>query len=169
MHRTDAEIPTTVIQPVNHCLPSSVLWFNRLALFVIFFWFGALKVFAASPAEALITHLHRLTLYNIVSIHTFLVTLGVIECLIGILWLFPRLTRIVIVIFTVQMTTTFLPLILLPSETWHNILILSLPGQYILKNIVLVASAFTLYKDCQIRGWSPPQKSLASFFAFLRH
>jgi hypothetical protein len=32
----------------NHCFPSSVLWLNRLALFIIFFWFGVLKKFSAS-------------------------------------------------------------------------------------------------------------------------
>jgi uncharacterized membrane protein YkgB len=156
-------------RPENHCLPSSVLWFNRLALFIIFFWFGTLKIFSASPAESLITHLHRMTLYNVMSIHAFMILLGVTECLIGILWLIPYLTRIAIVLFTIQMATTFLPLILLPDETWHNILILSLPGQYILKNIVLIASAFTIYKDCQVRGWAFPKRSLASFFPSVRH
>lgn len=133
----------------SHCIPSSILWLNRFCLFIIFFWFGALKLFSASPAETLIAHLHQLTLSKIISFHAFLLTLGVIECAIGVLWLIPRFTKVVIVIFTIQMFSTFLPLILLPHETWHNMMILSLSGQYILKNIVLIASAFTIYKDCQ--------------------
>jgi uncharacterized membrane protein YkgB len=153
----------------NHCIPPSVLWLNRLSLFVIFFWFGALKVFSASPAESLITHLHQLTLYKFVSIHSFLITLGIIECAIGILWLIPSVTKIVIIIFTAQMVTTFLPLIILPGETWHNIMILSLPGQYILKNIVLVSSAFTIYKDCQVQGWTFSKISFVSFSRYSRH
>jgi uncharacterized membrane protein YkgB len=153
----------------NHCIPPSVLWLNRLSLFVIFFWFGALKVFSASPAESLVTHLHQLTLQSVIPIHTFLITLGFIECAIGILWLIPRFTKVVIIIFTAQMATTFLPLIILPRETWHNIMILSLSGQYILKNIVLVACAFTIYKDCQVSGWSFPKTSFASFFQLFRH
>jgi uncharacterized membrane protein YkgB len=138
----------------THCLPASVLWLNRLSLFVIFFWFGILKILSASPAESLITHLHRLTLYPYVSIRSFLIVLGAVECSIGLLWLIPRFTKLVIVIFAIQMFTTFLPLILLPQETWRNIMVLSLPGQYILKNIVLVSSAFTIYKDCQVMGWT---------------
>lgn len=153
----------------NHCIPPSVLWLNRVSLFVIFFWFGALKVFSASPAESLITHLHQLTLYKLISIHHFLIALGFIECIIGILWLIPGATKVVIIIFTVQMATTFLPLIILPGETWHNIMILSLSGQYILKNIVLVSSAFTIYKDCQVNGWNFNKISFASFSRLSRH
>lgn len=152
----------------NHCIPPAVLWLNRISLFIIFFWFGALKIFSLSPAETLITHLYKLTLFKVISLHGFLLLLGIMECLIGILWLIPAVTRIVIVIFTLQMFTTFLPLILLPQETWNNILILSLSGQYILKNIVLVACAFTLYKDCQVRGWAFSKTALASFFRFIR-
>lgn len=137
-----------------HCLPASVLWLNRVCLFIIFFWFGLLKILSVSPAESLVSHLHQMTLYPYISIRSFLVILGVIECAIGILWLIPRLTKLVIIIFMVQMFTTFLPLILLPQETWRNMMILSLPGQYIIKNIVLVSSAFTIYKDCQVTGWT---------------
>ena len=147
----------------SHCIPHSILWLNRFCLFIIFFWFGALKLLSASPAESLIAHLHHLTLSKIISVHAFLLTLGIIKCTIGILWLIPRLTKLVIIVFTVQMVSTFLPLILLPQETWHNIMILSLSGQYILKNIVLIASAFTIYKDCQVTGWQFGKSSFASF------
>lgn len=138
---------------VTHCVPANVLWVNRFALFLIFFWFGFLKIISLSPAETLITHLHQITLSKFLSINKFLIILGIIECLIGVMWLIPQLTRFVIVVFIIQMLTTFLPLILLPGETWNNVMVLSLSGQYILKNIVLIASAYTIYKDCQIRGW----------------
>ena len=152
----------------THCIPSSVLWLNRVALFIIFFWFGALKILDVSPAETLIVHLHQLTLDQLIPIHTFLILLGSIECVIGILWLIPAVTRFVIVVFTLQMATTFLPLILLPADTWHHLLILSLSGQYILKNIVLIASAFTIYKDCRTSGWQP-LRPFASFLRARRH
>jgi len=153
----------------SHCIPPSVLWLNRLSLFIIFFWFGALKVFSTSPAESLITHLHQLTVYKFISIQHFLMLLGFIECLIGVLWLIPAATKVVIIIFSLQMATTFLPLIIIPGETWRNIMILSLSGQYILKNIVLISSAFTIYKDCQVNGWSFDKISFASFFRPSRH
>ena len=152
----------------THCIPSSVLWLNRFALSIIFCWFGILKILAVSPAETLIIHLHQLTLDHLLPVRSFLILLGLIECGIGILWLIPAATRFVIIVFTLQMATTFLPLILLPADTWHHLLILSLPGQYILKNIVLIASAFTIYKDCQTNGWQP-LRPLASFFRARRH
>lgn len=150
---TKKQVSILARNTVSHCISSNVLWVNRLSLFIIFFWFGFLKIVSLSPAETLISHLHQLTLSSFISIKTFLIFLGVVECIIGIMWLIPSLTRYTIVIFTIQIATTFLPLILLPKETWNNVLELSLPGQYILKNIVLIASAFTIYKDCQVKGW----------------
>lgn len=137
----------------SHCVPSAVLWVNRFALFLIFFWFGFLKIIELSPAETLVTNLHNKTVAPYIGMETFLLLLGFTECIIGILWLIPKLTRFVIILFIFQMSTTFLPLIVIPEETWDNFLVLSLSGQYIFKNLVLIASAFTIYKDCQVRGW----------------
>ncbi len=148
------EVIITADKTTKHpCLPSTVIWLNRTALFIVFFWFGMLKVVQISPAEALINHLHQLTIQHLIGIRDFLFLLGIAECIIGGLWLIPKLTRYTVIIFLVQMLTTFLPLVLLPKETWNNILVLSLSGQYILKNIVLIASAFTIYYDCRIIGW----------------
>lgn len=121
-----------------------VILLNRITLFVVFFWFGILKVFSLSPAEALVTHLHSQTISSFVSIDIFLLTLGVFECLIGILWLFPKWTKLVFAMFSIQMFTTFLPLFYLPEDTWQNSFALTLTGQYIIKNLVLIASAFTI-------------------------
>jgi uncharacterized membrane protein YkgB len=137
----------------SHSVSGNVLWINRISLFLIYFWFGFLKIVSLSPAENLVTHLHRITLSSVISINKFLVILGVAECLIGIMWLIPSLTRYTFIIFMLQMFTAFLPLILLPGDTWNNIFVLSLSGQYILKNIVLIACAFTIFKDCQPKGW----------------
>jgi uncharacterized membrane protein YkgB len=141
-------------KPVSktHCVPSSVLWINRIALFLIFFWFGFLKLVAKSPAESLISSLHRETIASILSLDHFLLLLGFAECVIGLLWLFPQLTRFALWVFLLQMSLTFLPLVIIPQETWNSFLVLSLSGQYILKNVVLIACAFTLYKDCQVRA-----------------
>lgn len=124
----------------------SIIWLNRLALFIVFFWFGFLKILEISPAEGLVTHLHATTIASFIEIDTFLVLLGVVECFIGILWLIPQLTKVAFVIFLFQMFTTFLPLLFLPKDTWQNTLVLTLTGQYIIKNIVLIASAYTVFK-----------------------
>jgi len=129
------------------------LWVNRTALFLIYFWFGCLKIVSLSPAEQLVNQLHQATLATFVPQNTFLIFLGLIECLIGIMWLVPCLTKFAIAVFMLHIAITFLPLIILPDETWSKFPVLSLTGQYIFKNIVLIACAFTIYKDCQVRGW----------------
>ena len=142
------------VPSTQSCVPGAVLWGNRLALFVVFFWFGALKVLGLSPAEALVTHLHARPLAAVIPAADFQLGLGVMECAIGVLWLVPRLTRYALLVFGAQMFAAFLPLLLLPEETWRSALVLTLSGQYILKNVVLLASAGTLYADCRVRGWS---------------
>lgn len=122
-----------------------ILWFSRFSLFVVFFWFGFLKIIHTSPAETLITHLHGQTISSWVSISFFVTFLGYVECAIGLLWLFPKFTRIAFALFCLQMFTTFLPLIYLPADTWQDRFNLTLTGQYIVKNLVLVATAMILY------------------------
>lgn len=135
MNLSNTNIPNTTVQ-----------WFNRISLFVVFFWFGALKVLGVSPAEQIVSQLHALTLAKYISINTFLPFLGYLECFIGIIWLVPRLTKLAFFLFCCQMATTFLPLLLMPNETWQSLFALSLPGQYIIKNVVLIASAYTIYQ-----------------------
>lgn len=122
------------------------IWLNRVALFVVFFWFGFLKIMGISPAEAIVTELHQKTIASLISIEMFLPLLGIIECLVGILWLIPKTTKLAFTLFLLQMITTFLPLILMPNETWKTTMALSLSGQYIIKNVVLVASAYTVFR-----------------------
>ncbi|MBK5273208.1 MAG: hypothetical protein JJE22_19575 [Bacteroidia bacterium] len=121
-----------------------ITWGNRVALAIVFFWFGILKIIHLSPAEELVTHLYRITIANFVSIGTFMWMLGFIECMIGILWLIPKATKFVFIIFMFQIATTFMPLFFLKTETWQHSFALTLTGQYIIKNLVLVASASTV-------------------------
>ncbi len=125
--------------------PNTIIWLNRISLFVVFFWFGALKILKISPAEQLVTHLHQNTIARFINIDSFLLLLGSFECLLGLLWLFPKLTRLAFYIFILHMFTTFLPLLYLPNDTWQNTMVLTLTGQYIIKNLVLIASSLTIY------------------------
>lgn len=131
-------------QSIPLVISSNIIWWNRVALFVVFFWFGFLKIIHISPAEGLVTNLHQATIASFMPIEHFLVFLGVVECVIGVLWLIPSLTKIAFGVFILQMFTTFLPLLFLPKDTWQNTLVLTLTGQYIIKNVVLIASALTI-------------------------
>lgn len=112
----------------------------RFGLFVVFFWFGFLKVIGLSPASGLVQRLFENTI-PFISFDLFLVLFGLFECLIGILFLIKGLERLVIPLLFIHMITTFGPLIYLPEETWQRFLVPTLEGQYIIKNVVLIAAA----------------------------
>lgn len=115
----------------------------RISLFVVFFWFGILKVLGLSPASGLVQRLFEHTV-PFISFSAFLVGFGLFECLIGILFLIKGAERIVIPLLLIHMITTVGPLVLLPSETWQRFLVPTLEGQYIIKNLVIIATGIAL-------------------------
>ncbi len=112
----------------------------RLGLFVIFFWFGALKVLGLSPASGLVQSLFEQTI-GFMSFDTFLISFGLFECLIGLLFIIRGWERVVIPLLFLHMVTTFMPLFLLPQMTWGGFLVPTLEGQYIIKNLLIIAAA----------------------------
>lgn len=112
----------------------------RAAFFVIFFYFGLLKLVGLSPASPLAEALTAQTIGG-EWFHVAFITLAVIECLIGILFLVPRATRVVIPLLFMHMLLVSSPLVLVPAHVWSAPLVPSLEGQYIIKNIALVAVA----------------------------
>ena len=120
-------------------------WLNRAMIAVVYIWFGFLKVLGTSPAEGLVTKLFNLTLEPIMGIQTFLLILGIGECAIGFVWLSPRLTKLAFGLMIVHMFTTFMPILFLPNETWQSFFTLTLTGQYIIKNVVLLSAAWFVY------------------------
>ncbi len=112
----------------------------RIGLFIVFFWFGFLKVIGLSPAGGVVQRLFENTI-PFMEFSTFLVLFGIFECLIGVLFLIKGMERVVIPLLLIHMITTFGPLIFLPEETWQKFMVPTLEGQYIIKNVVLIAAA----------------------------
>jgi uncharacterized membrane protein YkgB len=112
----------------------------RFGLFVIFFYFGLLKVLGLSPAGPLVADLLARTI-PFISPSVFILLFGMFEMLIGILFFIKGMERIVIPLLFLHMLATFLPLILLPEVTWLKWGVPSLEGQYIIKNLALIAAA----------------------------
>lgn len=113
---------------------------SRFALFVVFFWFGALKVVGQSPASGVVKDLFYRTI-PIMNFETFLILFGLFECLIGILFLIKGAERVVIPLLFIHMITTFGPLFLLRDAMWTGVFVPTLEGQYIIKNLVIIATA----------------------------
>jgi hypothetical protein len=120
-------------------------WMNRAMIAIVYVWFGSLKIFGVSPAEGLVTKLFDITLSPFMSIQQFLILLGLVESAIGLLWLFPRISKWAFWIMMGHLFTTFLPVLFLPNETWQSFFALTLTGQYIIKNVVLCSAAWFIY------------------------
>ena len=116
----------------------------RISLFIIFFWFGFLKPLGLSAAEQLV--LDTVYWMPLFSAHTWLSIIGWWEVVIGLCFLFEKTTKIALLLLLLQMTGTFMPLVILPDITFQNsnFFTPTLEGQYILKNILIIAAALII-------------------------
>lgn len=117
----------------------------RLALGVVFIWFGILKPLGLSPAEPLV--LATVRWLPFLDAATWVDVIGWWEVAIGVAFLVPRATRLAIALLALQMFGTFLPLVLLPSVTFqpgHFPYGLTMEGQYIVKNLLIIAAALAV-------------------------
>ena len=115
--------------------------FLRFAIGAVFIWFGALKtVGELSPAYELVAAtVYWLTPEIIVPL------LGLWEIAIGLAFLFTPLTRVAIFLLALQMPGTFLPLVLLPEVCFTIFPVaLTIEGQYIVKNLVIIGAALVI-------------------------
>jgi len=113
----------------------------RVALGIVFVWFGLLKLFQVSPASGLIGDLLTATV-PAVPVRPVVMALGAVEVVIGLgflSWIAPRMT---LLLFLPQMTATFGTLVFLPGSVYQrgDPLLLSLSGEFVVKNLVLLAA-----------------------------
>ena len=112
----------------------------RAGIAIVFIWFGALKVVGDSPAAELVAA----TVY-VVPPELFVPVLGVWEILIGICLLYRPLIRLGILLLFLQMPGTFLPIVLLPDVVFTTFPYgLTVEGQYIIKNLVIIGAALVV-------------------------
>lgn len=113
----------------------------RVALGIIFFWFGALKLSPnLSPAESLVRH----TMY-FVNLDFFIPFLAIWEMAIGLGLIFGVFMRVTLFLLFAQMLGTLLPFLVVPQECFITFPYgLSMEGQYIVKNLVLISSGLVL-------------------------
>ena len=137
---------------ITHGMAEHGLTLLRLALSVVFFWFGVLKFFpGASPAEELAGRTIETLTFGVIPADSALRILAVWEVAIGIGLFVGRWMRAVLLLLFVQMLGTITPLFLFPSETFTVFPIApTLEGQYIIKNVVIVAAAIVL--GATVRG-----------------
>lgn len=124
----------------------------RISVGVVFFWFGVLKFFPSlSPAEDLASETIETLTFGLVQPALSMPILALWECAIGIGLITGRYMRFTLLLLAMQMLGTTTPLLIFPDQTWHQFPIaLTLEGQYILKNVVLVSAAIVI--GATVRG-----------------
>lgn len=118
-------------------------WFARVSIFVIYFWFGLLKVLGLSPASGLVAALLERTI-PFLTPEQFIFAFGAFEMLVGLLFLKRGWEKLAIPLFFLHMATTFGPLVMLPAATWQQAGVPTLEGQYIIKNLALIACVLAI-------------------------
>jgi uncharacterized membrane protein YphA (DoxX/SURF4 family) len=119
----------------------------RIGLGIVFLWFGVLKFFKGlSPAEELV----RNTIYFF-DPDIFIPVLAAWESLIGLVLITGKFLRTTLLLLFLQMPGTALPLLILPEKVWTIFPYgLTLEGQYIVKNLVLIGAGLVI--GATVRG-----------------
>ncbi|MFQ5880526.1 MAG: hypothetical protein ACE5IZ_10190 [Dehalococcoidia bacterium] len=113
----------------------------RLAVGMVFIWFGALKVVDRSPVADLVAD----TVYWLPS-GFFVRFLGVWEIAVGLGLLLPVALRLTLLLFWAQMAGTFLVLVIHPGLSFQssNPLLLTITGEFVIKNLVLITAGLVI-------------------------
>ncbi|MGI8410752.1 MAG: DoxX family membrane protein [Pyrinomonadaceae bacterium] len=130
------------------------IFLMRVALGIVFFWFGVLKFFPGlSVAEDLASRTISVISFGYVSPSVSVPVLAAWECTIGLGLISGKFLRLTLLLLFLQMTGTFLPLVFFPLETWVQFPYApSLEGQYIIKNLVLLGAGIVV--GATVRGGS---------------
>jgi putative oxidoreductase len=113
----------------------------RVALALVFLWFGALKISGVSPVRELIA-----STLPFISPDVSVPVMGAAELVIGLALLIGRFPRITLLILAGHLTGTFLTFIMASrlmvqhGNPWQ----LTADGEFVVKNLVLISAALVL-------------------------
>jgi putative oxidoreductase len=131
---------------IHHQLIAHSIAGLRIAVGLIFLGFGILKFFpGVSPAQELTEATTHILFLGLVPGGVALVMIASLECVIGICLLANRGMRLAVWLLAIEFVGILSPLILLPARLFagpHHAP--TLEGQYVLKDIILVAAALVI-------------------------
>lgn len=146
----------TPLEPVDvritHWMARYGVSILRVALGVVFFWFGVLKYFPGmSPAQTLAIKTIDVLTFGLIPGNASLLLLATLECAIGLGLISGRFMRLVLLLLAFQMLGAISPLFIFPGEVFIKIPYApTLEGQYIIKNIVLISAGIII--GATVRG-----------------
>ncbi len=117
----------------------------RISVGVVFFWFGFLKFFGStSAAEEIASRTIATITFDLMQPNVSMPFLALLECIIGIGLLTKKYMKYIIPVLYFQMAGAILPLVIFTDQTWSAPFVPTLLGQYIIKNIILIAAGIVL-------------------------
>jgi len=130
--------------PRQRLFASSILAL-RLSIGLVYLWFGLVKFFPGqSPAEHLVTETFRIASFGVIPADISRPLVATWELLIGIGFLTGLCMRTTLVLLALQLLGAMAPLVLLPAETWKRTFVLTMDGQFIVKDLIVIAGALVL-------------------------
>jgi putative oxidoreductase len=118
----------------------------RITVGLVFLGFGVLKFFPGlSPAEPLAAQTLDILTLGLMPERMGLILVASLETAIGLLLVAGRGVRLALGLLVVELVGILSPIVLLPGEMFRGSVVApTLAGQYVLKDIVLVAAALVI-------------------------
>lgn len=147
-----AERFDTVDRTVTGWMARNGITILRWSIGLIFIWFGALKLAPGlSPADQIATETTMKLTFGLLNEDVARLGLAGLELTIGFGLVFGRFLRLTLLLLFLQMAGTLTPLVLFPDQIWTDFpFVLTLEGQYIMKNAVLISAGFVI--GATVRG-----------------
>ena len=120
-----------------------------ISIGIVYVWFGLLKFFPGlSPADILAKQTISLLTFNIIPENVGILLLAIIEVAIGLCLIFNIQLKKVIVAALIHLVLTFIPVVFFPEISFSKApFSLTLVGQYIIKNIVIISALLLIYQS----------------------
>lgn len=149
---TVAERFDRIDSSIAHWMAAHGVKLLRWSIGLVFIWFGALKLVPGmSPADQIATETTMRLTRGLLSEDVARLGLAALELLIGIGLVTGKLLRLTLLMLFAQMAGTVTPLVFFPDQIWTTFpFVLTLEGQYIVKNAVLISAGFVI--GATVRG-----------------
>lgn len=119
-----------------------------ISIGIVYLWFGALKFFPnVSPAEDLAKNTIDLLTFHLIPSDVSIILLALWETVVGALLITNIYRKSSVILALVHMVFTIFPLLFFTEQVFENLPFhLTLLGQYIIKNLVIIAGLLVVYK-----------------------
>lgn len=119
-----------------------------ISIGIVYLWFGFLKFFPGlSPADLLAKQTISLLTFDLLPENIGILLLAIFEVVIGLCLIFNLQLKRIIIAAIIHLVLTFVPVVFFPEISFSKApFSLTLVGQYIIKNIVIISALLLIYQ-----------------------